>query len=411
MSGSGELLREWRQRRHLSQLDLAVEAGVSSRHLSFIETGRSRPSSEMLLRLAEFLDIPLRERNRLLLAGGFAPAYPERDLADPDLAAVRQALKGVLAGHEPYPAVVINRWWELLDANAAISLFTTDVAPHLLAPPVNALRLSLHPEGMAPRITNLAQWRGHLLIRLRRQAQATGDQKLAALHDELAAYPGGISHPSAAANVVVPLRYRTDDNELSFLSITTVLGTPMDITVEELAIEAFYPADDKTASALRSRHPQPLPIAHPHSGPFHVPTASLSPQVVGSRGLRAMSGGRMHSRSKNPRLAKLPRDPKARGSTRFPSRTISHHSRSYSPARRLPIGLRRGGSTATANGGYRIASAEIGQVKQASRNWINATSSQWSGAHHGAFGYSGALGVVKRPKTLLQAETLHAAAA
>ncbi len=246
---SGELLREWRQRRHLSQLDLAIEAGVSSRHLSFIETGRSRPSSEMILRLAEFLDIPLRDRNKVLLAGGFAPAYPERDLGDPSLAAVRQALKAVLAGHDPYPALVVNRWWELLDANTAISHFTAHVAPHLLEPPVNALRLSLHPDGMAPRIANLAEWRGHILTRLRRQAQAAGDARLAELHDELAGYPGGTSNQTTA-DVVIPLRYTADDAELSFISITSILGTPLDITVEELAIEAFYHADQRTAAFL-----------------------------------------------------------------------------------------------------------------------------------------------------------------
>lgn len=251
---SGDLLREWRQRRHLSQLDLAVEAGVSSRHLSFIETGRSNPSSEMILRLAEFLDIPLRDRNKVLLAGGYAPAYPERDLADPSLAAIREALKAVLAGHQPYPALVVNRWWELLDANTAIAHFTANVASHLLEPPVNALRLSLHPDGMASRIANLAEWRGHILTRLRRQAQATGDARLAELHDELASYPGGASH-QATADVVIPLRFTVDDAELSFISITSVLGTPMDITVEELAIEAFYPANPRTAAFLTSRQP------------------------------------------------------------------------------------------------------------------------------------------------------------
>ena len=247
---AGHLLREWRQRRRLSQLDLAIAANVSSRHLSFVETGRSRPTSEMILHLAEHLDVPLRDRNALLLAGGYAPAYPERGLAEPELTAVRQALKRVLAGHEPYPAVVVNRWWELVDANAAIGLFTKTAAPELLQPPVNVLRLSLHPDGMAPRIVNLPQWRAHLLARLHRQAQATGDPRLAALHDELAAYPGGQSGRPAPTDVVIPLRYRSDKKELSFLSISAVVGTPMDITVSELAIESFYPADEATAAAL-----------------------------------------------------------------------------------------------------------------------------------------------------------------
>ena len=251
---AGDLLREWRQRRRLSQLDLAIAANVSSRHLSFVETGRSRPTSEMILHLAEHLDVPLRDRNALLLAGGYAPAYPERRLQEPELKAVQTALKRVLAGHEPYPAVVVNRWWELVDANQGIALFTQHVKPDLLEPPVNVLRLSLHPDGMAPRIANLPEWRAHLLTRLHRQAETTGDTRLTELHDELTAYPGGESEkPPQATDVVVPLRYRSgqgDDNELSFLSITAMVGTPMDVTVEELAIESFYPADERTAAAL-----------------------------------------------------------------------------------------------------------------------------------------------------------------
>ena len=248
---AGELLRHWRQRRRLSQLDLAVEAGVSSRHLSFVETGRSRPTSDMILRLAEHLDVPLRDRNALLLAGGYAPAYPERSLAEPELQAVRHALKRILDGHQPYPAVLVNRWWELVDANAGIALFTRDVNPELLQPPANVLRLSLHPDGMAPHIANLPEWRAHLLARLHHQVVATGDARLAELRDELAAYPGGLSQPPPArADVVVPLRYRADRRELSFLSITAMVGTPMDVTVSELAIESFYPADAPTAAAL-----------------------------------------------------------------------------------------------------------------------------------------------------------------
>lgn len=243
---AGDLLRQWRQRRRLSQLDLALESGVSSRHLSFVETGRSRPTSDMILRLAEHLDVPLRDRNTLLLAGGYAPAYPEHGLAEPELQAVREALQRVLKGHEPYPAVLVNRWWELVDANAGIALFTSDVKPELLEPPANALRLSLHPDGMAPHIANLPEWRAHLLTRLHRQAEATGDTRLAELHDELAAYPGGQSPPPAATDVVVPLRYRN----LNFLSITAMVGTPLDVTVSELVLEAFYPADAATAAAL-----------------------------------------------------------------------------------------------------------------------------------------------------------------
>ena len=250
---AGDLIREWRQRRRLSQLDLAIAANVSSRHLSFVETGRSRPTSQMILHLAEHLEVPLRDRNALLLAGGYAPAYPERTLAAAELQAVRSALKRVLAGHEPYPAAVVNRWWELVDANAGIGLFTGDVRPHLLEPPVNVLRLSLHPDGMAPRIANLPEWRAHLLARLRRQAEATGDPRLFSLYSELEAYPGGQgdeAQPPQLTDVVVPLRYQAGTRQLSFLSITAVIGTPMDVTVEELAIESFYPADDQTAAAL-----------------------------------------------------------------------------------------------------------------------------------------------------------------
>ena len=257
MTHAGDLLREWRQRRRLSQLDLAIAANVSARHLSFVETGRSRPTTEMILHLAEHLEVPLRDRNALLLAGGYAPAYPERGLAEPELQAVQAALKQVLTGHEPYPAVVVNRWWELVDANSGIAIFTNHVAPELLQPPVNVLRLSLHPDGMAPRIVNLPEWRAHVLTRLHRQAQATGDHRLTDLHDELKAYPGGESDgPPPPTDVVVPLRYHSDEGdkndkgELSFISLTTILGTPMDVTVEELAIESFYPADERTAAAL-----------------------------------------------------------------------------------------------------------------------------------------------------------------
>ena len=248
----GELLREWRQRRRLSQLDLAIQADISARHLSFVETGRSRPTSDMILRLTEHLEVPLRERNTLLLAGGYAPAYPAHGLGEPELAAVRRALRQVLTGHEPYPAVVVNRWWELADANASIGVLTSGAAPWLLEPPVNVLRLSLHPDGMASRIVNLPEWRAHVLGRLRRQAAATGDPALAALHGELRGYPGGESEPPAATDVVVPLRYRHDGRELAFFSMTAVVGTPMDVTVEELAIESFYPADEPTAAALRA---------------------------------------------------------------------------------------------------------------------------------------------------------------
>jgi transcriptional regulator with XRE-family HTH domain len=187
----GALLREWRERRRLSQLELAVQAEISTRHLSFVETGRSRPTPEMIVKLTEHLEVPLRERNQLLLAGGYAPRYPQHQLDAPELDSVRAALQLVLTAHQPYPALVINRWWELLDANPAVAMLTAGCAPHLLEPPVNVLRLSLHPDGMAPRIANLAQWRAHLLEQVHRRAEQTGDARLRELHEELLGYPGG----------------------------------------------------------------------------------------------------------------------------------------------------------------------------------------------------------------------------
>jgi transcriptional regulator with XRE-family HTH domain len=248
----GDLLRDWRRRRHLSQLDLALDAGVSARHLSFVETGRSKPSREMVLHLSEQLDVPLRDRNRLLLAAGYAPAYEERPIDAPEMAPVRDALEKVLTGHEPYPAVVVDRWWNLAAANRAIALFTDVVAPQLLEPPVNVLRASLHPDGMAPRIINLGEWRAHLLDRLRRQVVLTGDNRLAALHEEISGYPGaGDGHEVAGTQIAVPLRFRAGEDELRFFSTVATFGTAVDITLSELAIEAFFPADAHTADALR----------------------------------------------------------------------------------------------------------------------------------------------------------------
>lgn len=248
----GALLRDWRRRRRLSQLELALEAGVSARHLSFLETGRSRPSREMVLHLADELDVPLRERNQMLLAAGFAPAYGERTIDAPEMAPVRAALDLVLTGHEPYPAAVIDRWWNLVAANRSLALFTADVAPELLAPPVNVLRLSLHPDGMAPRIANLAEWRGHLLDRLRREVTATADARLAALYDDVGGFPGGEAEvPDAGGAIAVPLRIRAGGAELAFFSTVATFGTAVDITVAELAIEVFFPADAATAERLR----------------------------------------------------------------------------------------------------------------------------------------------------------------
>lgn len=248
----GQLLRDWRERRRLSQLELSIRADISTRHLSFVETGRSRPTPEMILRLTEQLDVPLRERNQLLLAGGYAPAYPQHGLDAPELASVRAALQLVLAGHDPYPAVVINRWWELLDANAAVGVLTAGCAAELLTPPVNVLRLSLHPDGMAPRIANLAQWRAHLLAQVRRRAEQTGDARLHDLLAELRGYPGGAEPIRAELSVVLPLRLRHEAGELSFFSVAASVETAADVTVEELVIESFYPADAATADHLRA---------------------------------------------------------------------------------------------------------------------------------------------------------------
>jgi len=250
----GTLLRDWRQRRRMSQLGLALEAGVSARHLSFVETGRSRPSPEMVLHLAEQLDVPLRDRNLLLLAAGYAPMFGERRFDEPELESVREALEQVLDGHDPYPAVVVDRHWGLVAANRGVALLTNGVAPHLLEPPVNVLRVSLHPDGLAPRISNLGEWRTHLLERLGRQAVGTGDPALAALHDELSAFPGGERarlHRPGPAEIAVPLRLLVDDVELAFISTVATFGTAVDVTVSELALESFFPADAATAGAVR----------------------------------------------------------------------------------------------------------------------------------------------------------------
>jgi transcriptional regulator with XRE-family HTH domain len=253
----GGLLRDWRQRRRLSQLDLANEATVSARHLSFVETGRSKPSRELVLHLAEHLEVPLRERNSLLLAAGYAPSYQQTPLEADEMAPVREALDTILAGHQPFPAVVVDRHWDLVTANrSALALLTEGVADDLLAPPANALRVSLHPEGLAPRIVNFAQWAAHLVDRLRREAELYGDPQLVELHDELCGYPGVAGSPWPADTVsrlFVPLVLGSDAGEWSFFSTVATFGTARDITVEELAIESFFPADDATATALRAR--------------------------------------------------------------------------------------------------------------------------------------------------------------
>jgi transcriptional regulator with XRE-family HTH domain len=251
----GDLLREWRTRRRLSQMDLALEAEISTRHLSFLETGRARPSRDMVLRLAEQLEVPLRDRNDLLSAAGFAPAFYERALDDPSLAPARRAIDLVLKGHEPYPALAIDRRWNLVAANRPAGLLLAGIAPVLIEDgPVNVMRAALHPKGLAGRTANLGEWREHLISRLRRQVEISADPVLADLLAEVSAYPvleEGVHGAEGFGGVAVPFQLRTDGGVLSFLSTTTVFGTPLDITLSELGLECFFPADDATAEALR----------------------------------------------------------------------------------------------------------------------------------------------------------------
>jgi transcriptional regulator with XRE-family HTH domain len=252
----GQLIREWRTRRRMSQLDLAGEADISQRHLSFIESGRARPSREMILHLSERLDVPFRQRNVLLTAAGFAPSFGERPIDHPSLAPAMDAVRRVLAGHEPNPAVAVDRHWNMVVANTAAAAFLDSVGDRsLIQPPVNLLRLSLHPKGLAPRIVNLAEWRAHLMERLRRLIDATGDAELEALEAELDGYPCGVTrapvvHDEGSA-IVHPLRIRVGDAVLSLISTITVFGTPLDVTLSELAIESFFPADEATRFALQ----------------------------------------------------------------------------------------------------------------------------------------------------------------
>jgi transcriptional regulator with XRE-family HTH domain len=249
----GDGLRTWRQRRRLSQLDLAIAADVSARHVSFMETGRSAPSRAMVLRLTEVLDVPLRERNHLLMAAGLAPLYPDRGLDHPDMAAVREGVQRVLSAYDPYPCVALDRHWNIVSANAAAAVLLDGVAPWLLETP-NALRLALHPEGLAPRINNLAQWRHHLIGRLRREVAASGSDTLADLLAELESHPGPAADSPDPATVALPLELCTDDGDLlTFISTVTTFGTALDPTAAELSIEAFLPADAVTAAALVCR--------------------------------------------------------------------------------------------------------------------------------------------------------------
>ena len=251
----GDLLREWRGRRRFSQLDLASEAQVSTRHLSFVESGRSTPSRDFLMKLAEPLDLPLRERNRLLLAGGYAPMHGERDISAPDMAMARLAVETVLRGHEPFPALAVDRHWNLVEANDSAQALLEGIDPGLLSPPTNVLRASLHPKGLAPHILNLPEWRHHLLSRLRSDADRSADPFLASLYEELGrgSSPVGSGAYGSCATIAVPLRLRHPKTKaaLSFISTTTVFGSAMDVSLAELTLECFYPADEATREALK----------------------------------------------------------------------------------------------------------------------------------------------------------------
>lgn len=256
----GDHLRQWRQRRRLSQLDLATDADISTRHLSFVETGRANPSREMVLKLTARLDVPLRERNTLLVTAGYAPMYRESRLDDPALAGARQAVELILKSHEPYPALAVDRHWNMVAANRMLPLLLAGIDPTLLQAPVNVLRLSLHPQGLAPKIVNLQQWRNHIFERLRQQIAATADTGLVELLEELQAMPlpdqtgdpQDVQMEGEHIGIVVPLKFRTPAGVLSFISTTTIFGTPVDVTLQELAMETFFPADDFTLQALRS---------------------------------------------------------------------------------------------------------------------------------------------------------------
>jgi transcriptional regulator with XRE-family HTH domain len=259
----GSLLREWRERRRVTQLELALDAGISARHLSFVETGRSQPGREMLLRVLEQLKVPFREQNRLLLAAGYAPAYPERLFDDPDLAPVRDALDLVLSGHEPYPAIAVDRAWNMVAANSAMLALTeaAEIDPDLLEPPINVMRVGLHPRGLGPLFVNLGDWHAHWIKQLESQLAATGDEQLASLIDEVAGYP--VPEPDAitrftSGEMLGPVRMRTPDGgELAFFGMFASFDTPFEVTTSELAVELLFPADRTTAEKLHQRGTTP----------------------------------------------------------------------------------------------------------------------------------------------------------
>lgn len=255
--GVGPLLRAWRERRRISQLELALRADSSARHISFIETGRSRPSEEMVLRLAEHLDVPVRERNALLLAAGYAPHYPETPLDDPALDALRDGMERLIQGYEPYPALVVDAGYTVVAANRGITMLLEGVPEKLMTPAPNAMRLTLHPEGLAPRIRNLREWRGHLLAQMEREIALHRSDQLRALYEEVAAYPvpedaPGVEPAEPVPYFALPMQIEHDGRILSFVSSISTFNTPMDVTVAELAIETFLPADPATTKYLHT---------------------------------------------------------------------------------------------------------------------------------------------------------------
>ncbi|MEW2261697.1 helix-turn-helix transcriptional regulator [Streptomyces sp. NPDC047853] len=255
--GVGPMLRSWRERRRVSQLELALRADSSARHISFVETGRSRPSEEMVLRLAEHLDVPVRERNALLLAAGYAPHYPETPLDDPALDALREGMERLIRGYEPYPALVVDATYRVLAANRGITLLMEGLPEHLLEPPLNAMRLTLHPEGLAPRIRNLREWRGHLLEQMRREIALHRSPRLRELYEEVSAYPvpdtaPGTEPAEPVPYFALPMQIEHEGRTLSFISSISTFNTPMDVTVAELAIETLLPADPATVKYLHT---------------------------------------------------------------------------------------------------------------------------------------------------------------
>ncbi len=250
---AGGLLRLWRQRRRLSQLELAASAGISTRHLSFVENGRSRPTAEMILRLADHLDVPLRERDRLLLAGGFAPRFERQSLSPASTEVVMRGLRDLLDAHEPYPALLLDSCWDVVDTNQAAARLLVGCDPALLEPPVNALRVSLHPGGLAPRIRNLDAWSDHLLRQVEARASHTHDPRLRELATELAGYVDPAVTPIRPSSApVLALELETDQGVLRFFTVAAQLETPHDSVLDGLHLETFVPADETTRTALRS---------------------------------------------------------------------------------------------------------------------------------------------------------------